>query len=165
MAAGIIRKFAGDERGGPLVEMAILLFPMTLIIAMIIEGGNLLWRHQISLKASRDVTRYLSRVPLLFDENCDLDLGVFTFAATTAKTLGVTGLLADGAPLIPNWTIANIEVATPVVVSTDPCLAILGVTANADVPLLFAPVFQIVDPTQSDTVTFSTADRARWLGE
>ncbi len=159
------RNFIRDESGGPLAEMAVLLLPMTLMIAMVIEGGNLLWRHQTSLKAARDVTRYLSRVPLLFDASCNLDLGVFTTASTAAKTLGISGLLAGGQPLIPNWTVNDIEVSIPTIVTNDPCHAIVQGTANVDLPLPFAGIFQLVDPDQSDIISFSVADRARWLGE
>ena len=159
------KKFALDDRGGPLVEMAVLLLPFMVMIAMVIEGGSMLWNHQISLKAARDTTRYLSRIPLLFDENCGLDGAVFESATTSAKTLGISGLLAGGPPLIANWTSANIEVATPSVVSTDPCFAVVQTTASVDLPLPFAPVFRLFDPSQDDIISFSVADRARWLGE
>ena len=62
-----------DERGGPLAEMAVLILPFMVMVALIIEGGNLFWRHQISLKAVRDTTRYISRTPLLFDDACNLN--------------------------------------------------------------------------------------------
>jgi Flp pilus assembly protein TadG len=159
------KNFALDDQGGPLVEMAVLLLPFMVMIAMVIEGGSILWNHQISLKAARDTTRYLSRIPLLFDENCGLDGAVFTSATASAKTLGISGLLAGGPPLIANWTSANIQVATPSIVTTDPCFAVVQATASVDLPLPFAPIFQLFNPSQEDTLSFSVADRARWLGE
>jgi len=154
-----------DDRGGPLVEMAVLLLPFMVMIAMVIEGGNILWHHQIALKAARDTTRYLSRVPLLFDDNCALDQGVLSIATASAKTLGVSGLLAGGSPLVRNWTGDNIDVAPPTVVTSDPCNVIVQASASVDLALPFAPIFQLVDPNQSDVVSFSVADRTRWLGE
>ncbi len=145
--------------------MAVLLLPFMLIIAMVIEGGNLLWRHQIALKAARDTTRYISRVPQLFDQNCGLDGAVLATATTAAKTLGISGLLIGGPPLIANWTSANIDVATPSIVTTDPCFAVVETTARVDLPLPFAPIFRLFNPSQANTVSFSVADRARWLGE
>lgn len=145
--------------------MAVLLLPFMLMIAMVIEGGNLLWNHQKSLKAARDTTRYLSRIPRLFDENCGLDGTVFAPAVASAKTLGVSGLLNGGPPLVANWTVDNIDVAAPTVIATDPCFAIVQATASVDLPLPFAPIFRLFDPTQSDTISFSVVDRARWLGE
>lgn len=154
-----------DDSGGPLVEMAVLLLPFMVMIAMVIEGGNVLWHHQIALKAARDTTRYVSRVPLLFDDNCTLDQGVFSIATASAKTLGVSGLLAGGSPLISNWTGNNIDVAQPSVVTIDPCNVIVGASASVDLTLPLAPIFQLLDPDQSDVITFSVADRTRWLGE
>ncbi len=142
-----------------------LLLPFMLMIAMVIEGGNLLWRHEISLKAARDTTRYLSRVPLLFDEDCGLDGTALANATASAKTLGISGLIDGGPPLIANWTEANIDVAAPQIITTDPCFAIVQTTATVDLPLLFAPVFRLFNPDQGDTISFSVADRTRWLGE
>ena len=159
-----IKDLVQDERGGPLAEMAVLLLPFILIIAMVIEGGNILWRHQIALKATRDTTRYMSRVPLLFSDDCVLNQGVFSDAKTTAKTLGVTGLLSGGPPLIVNWTEANIDVVSSVA-TVDPCFAVVQTTASVELPLPFAPVFRLFDPEQGDSITFSVADRARWSGE
>lgn len=165
MSSSRIILFVRDDRGGPLVEMAILLLPFVLIIAMVIEGGNILWRYEISLKSARDTTRYLSRVPLLFDENCGINATALSSATVTAKNLGISGLLDGGAPLIANWTPANIDVAAPEVISTDPCLVIVQATANVELPLPFAPVFQLFDPSRANTISFSVADRSRWLGE
>ena len=157
--------FMTDERGGPLVEMAVLLLPFLLIVAITIEGGNLFWRHQISLKAVRDTARYISRAPLLFDEACGLDGQVLAARAAEAKLLGVTGSLNGGVPLVPDWTLDNIDIPTPVVLRADPCLAIVQAIASVELPLPFAPILQLFNPEQSDTLTFSVADQTRWLGE
>ena len=157
--------FIRDDRGGPLAEMAVLLVPFLLIFALIVQGGDLLWRHQISQKAVRDATRYVSRVQLLFDEACVLDGDVLASVTASAKLLGATGSLDGGPPLVPNWTTANIQISTPVVVSTNPCRAVVQAIANVDLPLPFAPLLRLIDPAQGDTISFSVADQARWLGE
>ena len=113
--------FMKDDRGGPLIEMAVLLVPFLLIFAIIVQGGDLFWRHQISQKAVRDAVRYVSRVQLLFDEACTLDSGVLVTTTASAKLLAATGSLDGGPPLVPNWTTANIQIPTPVVLSDDPC--------------------------------------------
>lgn len=154
-----------DERGGPLVEMAVLLLPLLLIVAITIEGGNLFWRHQTSLKAVRDAARYVSRAPLLFDDTCGLDGNVLARRTTEAKLLGVTGSLDGGPPLVPNWTVENIDIPAPVVLRADPCLALVQAVASVDLPLPFAPILQLVNPEQGDTLTFSVTDQTRWLGE
>ncbi len=154
-----------DERGGPLVEMAVLLLPFLLMVAITIEGGNLFWRHQTSLKAVRDAARYVSRAPLLFDDACGLDGNVLAARREDAKILGVTGSLDGGAPLVPDWTVDNIDIPTPVVLRADPCLAIVQAIASVELPLPFAPLLQLFNPEQGDTLTFSVADQARWLGE
>ncbi|MEM9626550.1 MAG: TadE family protein [Pseudomonadota bacterium] len=159
------RPFSADEGGGPLVEMAVILLPFLLIFAILIEGGNLLWRHQISLKAVRDTTRYVSRAPLLFNDACALNGTVLTATTTSAKLLGVTGSLTGGTPLVPNWTVDNIQIPTPVVLRADPCLVVVQAIADVQLPLPFAPILQLFNPEQSDTLTFSVADQARWLGE
>ena len=157
--------FFRDEHGGPLAEMAILLFPFMLIIAMVIEGGNILWRHQIALKAVRDTTRYVSRAPLLFDDGCNLDAAVLAAITVSAKQLGSTGFLQGGKALLPGWTAENIEIASPRVVRTAPCLAVVEATASVDLPLPFAPIFRVFNPAFGDVVTFRVQDRTRWLGE
>ncbi len=157
--------FMRDERGGPLVEMAVLLLPFLLIIAITIEGGNLFWRHQTSLKAVRDAARYVSRAPLLFDETCGLDANVLARRTTEAKLLGVTGSLDGGPPLVPNWTVDNIDIPAPVVLRADPCLAVVQAVASVELSLPFAPIMQLVNPEQSDTLTFSVTDQTRWLGD
>lgn len=157
--------FIDDERGGPLVEMAVLLLPFLLIIAMVIEGGNLFWRHQISLKAVRDATRFVSRAPLLFDDDCGLDAGVLATTTADAKLLGVTGSLDGGPPLLPNWTLADIQIPVPVVLRADPCLAVVQAVASVELPLPFAPIFRLFNPAQGNTLDFSVADQTRWLGE
>jgi len=159
------RSFMSDERGGPLVEMAVLLLPFLLMVAIVIEGGNLFWRHQISLKAVRDTARYVSRTPLLFDEVCGLDGNVLAATTASAKLLGVTGSLEGGPPLVPNWTLANIDIPTPVVLRADPCLAVVQAIAEVELPLPFAPILQLVQPSLDDNFSFSVADQARWLGE
>ena len=154
-----------DERGGPLVEMAVLLLPFLLMVAITIEGGNLFWRHQASLKAVRDAARYVSRAPLLFDDACGLDGNVLATRTAEAKLLGVTGSLGGGPPLVPGWTTDNIQIPTPAVLRADPCLAVVQAIARVELPLPFAPIFQLVDPARSGTLSFSVADQARWLGE
>lgn len=154
-----------DERGGPLVEMAVLLLPFLVIVAITIEGGNLFWRHQASLKAVRDAARYVSRAPLLFDDACGLDANVLVRRTAEAKILGVTGSLDGGAPLVPDWTVDNIQIPAPVVLRADPCLAVVQAIASVELSLPFAPILQLVNPEQGDTLTFSVADQARWLGE
>ena len=165
MALSLIGTFSRDERGGPLAEMAVLLLPFLIIMGVVIEGGNLLWRHQASLKAVRDSTRYVSRAPLLFDESCVLDGAVLAERTAEAKLLGVTGSLGGGFPLVPGWTLADIDIPTPVVLREDPCLAVVQAIADVELPLPFAPVFRLVDPSVNDTISFSVADQARWLGE
>lgn len=157
--------FVRDNQGGPLVEMAVLLIPMMLIIAMVIEGGNILWRHQIAIKAARDSARYLGRVQLLFDESCSLDGGVLQAAADNAKNLGLSGLLGGGPPLIPGASLANIEIPLPDIISIAPCIAMVRAIVNVDLPLPFAPVFRLIDPSQPDTITLSAAHQTRWAGE
>jgi hypothetical protein len=154
-----------DERGGPLVEMAVLILPFLVIIAMIIEGGNVIWRHQISLKAVRDTARYVSRTPLLFDDACTLNDNALAIVTDTAKLLGSTGSLDGGAPLVPNWTPENIDIPAPIVLRADPCTVIVQAIADVDLPLPFAPILQLFDPDLADTISFSVADQTRWLGE
>lgn len=157
--------FMKDERGGPLAEMAVLLLPFLLMLAIVIEGGNLFWRHQISLKAVRDTTRYVSRAPLLFDDACTLNGNVLATTTASAKLLGVTGSLDGGPPLVPGWTIDNIDIPAPVVLDVDRCLTVVQAIASVELPLPFAPILQLVDPTRSDSISFSVADQTRWLGE
>lgn len=154
-----------DEHGGPVAEMAVLILPFLLIVGMIIEGGNLFWRHQISLKAVRDTARYVSRTPLLFDDDCTLNGNALAIITDSAKILGSTGSLDGGAPLVPNWTPDNIDIPTPVVLRADPCTVIVQAIADVDLPLPFAPIFQLFDPDLDDTISFSVADQTRWLGE
>ncbi len=154
-----------DARGGPLVEMAVLLLPFLLMVAITIEGGNIFWRHQASLKAVRDAARFVSRAPLLFDDACGLNDTVLATRTAEAKLLGVTGSLDGGVPLVPNWTTDNIDIPTPVVLRADPCLAVVQAIASVELPLPFAPVLQLFNPEQGDTLTFSVADQTRWLGE
>ncbi len=161
LTIGIFR----DERGGPLAEMAVLLLPFVLIVAMVIEGGNIFWRHQISLKAVRDAARYVSRAPLLFDDACDLDDIALQTAVFDAKRLGATGSLQGGVALIPGWTAADIDIPVPIVLATDPCLALVQASASVDLTLPFAPVFRLFDPSIGDVLRFSVSDRTRWLGE
>lgn len=155
-----------DERGGPLVEMAVLLLPFLVIVAITIEGGNLFWRHQISLKAVRDTARYVSRAPLLFDDACELNDAVFLATTASAKLLAVTGSIDGGIPLVPNWSLGNVEIPTPVVLRVDPpCLALVQAVADVELPMPFAPILQLVEPDLDDTISFTVADQARWLGD
>lgn len=157
--------FMTDERGGPLVEMAVLLLPFLVIFGIIVEGGNLFWRHQISLKAVRDTARYISRTPLLFDDACTLNGNVLTTTTASAKVLGVTGSLDGGPPLVPNWTLASIDIPRPNILSADPCTVVVQAVADVELPLPFAPLFQLFQPTLGNTISFSVADQTRWLGE
>jgi Flp pilus assembly protein TadG len=154
-----------DERGGALAEMAVLLIPFILMIAMIIEGGNILWRHQTALKAARDVTRFVSRAPLLFDEDCALNDVELATTIASAKLLGSTGFLGGGSALVPGWTTDNIEVAPPTVIQSSPCQVLVQASASVDLALPFAPIFRLFDPSQEDVITFTVSDRTRWLGE
>lgn len=159
------KAFMRDERGGPLVEMAVLLLPFLVLFGVIVEAGNLFWRHQISLKAVRDTARYVSRTPLLFDEACTLDSSVLAATTPSAKILGITGSIDGGPPLVPNWTPANIDIPVPVILRADPCTVVVQAIADVELPLPFAPLLQLFEPGLSDTISFSVADQARWLGE
>ena len=165
MMSRTVKSFVADEGGGPLAEMAVLLLPFFIMVAITIEGGNLFWRHQTALKAVRDAARYVSRAPLLFDDACGLDGDILASTIDTAKLLGVTGSIHGGSPLVPNWTLANIDIPAPVVLRTDPCLAVVQAVADVELPLPFAPILQLVEPTLDDSFVFSVADQARWLGE
>jgi Flp pilus assembly protein TadG len=160
-----INAYLADERGGPLAEMAVLLLPFLLIVGMIIEGGNLFWRHQIALKAVRDTARFVSRAPLLFDDACALNANVLGPVKTSAKLLGSTGSLAGGPPLVPNWTPDNIDIPIPIVLDTDPCTVVVQAIADVDLPLPFAPIFRVFNPSLGDNISFSVADQTRWLGD
>ena len=144
--------FMRDERGGPLVEMAVLLLPFLLIVAIVIEGGNLFWRHQISLKAVRDTARYVSRAPLLFDEDCALDGAVLATTTTFGKLLGVTGSLDGGPPLVPGWTTADIDIPTPIVLRAGsmPRSRTGGCRCRAAAPVRSGPAARRADPGRHD---------------
>lgn len=164
-SSSIARRLAADRQGGPLAEMAIVLLPFLLLLALLIEGGNLLWRHQIAAKAVRDATRFLSRQQTLVGPGCLVDAGAFAAASAAAQVLGATGRLAGAAPLVPGWTSASIAIPAPVIAVSEPCTVLVGAVATVELALPFASVLRIFDPAAPAALSFSVADQARWLGE
>jgi Flp pilus assembly protein TadG len=159
------QRLLADLAGGPLAEMAVIILPFMLMLALVIEGGNILWHHQVALKSVRDATRYLSRVQPLVTPDCAIDDAVLADAGATAKALAASGRLAGGAPQLPGLTEDAIRIPAPAVVDLAPCQVVVSAIADVTLVLPFSPLFQLVDPASPTTLAYSVGDQARWVGE
>ncbi len=56
-----LRRFARDESGLALVELALGLPLMFLVFAITVEGGRMFWSYQSVIEGVRDATRYAGR--------------------------------------------------------------------------------------------------------
>jgi Flp pilus assembly protein TadG len=155
------RRLAADEGGAALAEMAVLVVPFFVFIALMFEGGRLMWSHQIAVKAVRDGTRYLSRVG-------DPTDGA---AQAQASTLARTGRLSGGTPLMGSWSDASkVQFQVTNVANTgtyhgpNPILVVTG-QAEVTVDFPFAPVFQFFAPGTPSTITYEVFDEVRHYGE
>ncbi len=165
-SSSIARRLLADRAGGPLAEMAIILLPFMLMLALALEGGNILWRHQIATKAVGDATRYLSRVQALITPDCGLDETVLAPASATAQSLAATGQLGGGgASLMPGLTPSAVRIPAPAIVDATPCTVVVSAIVDVQLALPFAAVFQLINPASPAVLRYSVGDQARWVGE
>ena len=159
---GCLRRLAADERGAALAEMALLVLPFFVFLALVFEGGRLMWSHQIAVKAVRDGTRYLSRV-------LDPTDGA---AQDQAGTLARTGRLSGGTPLMGSWSdptkvrfqVTAVANAGGAYNGPNPILVVTG-QAEVTVNFPFAPVFRFFAPGMPATITYEVWDEVRHYGE
>lgn len=100
------------QRGVAAVEMAIIILPMLILCFGITELGRALYQYNGLVKATRGAARYLSQQnlasPPLGETAADIRL--------RARSLALCGafVCADRPPLVPNLTLAMIDVCDPV---------------------------------------------------
>lgn len=147
------------QRGVAAVEMAIILLPMLILCFGITELGRALYQYNGLVKATRGAARYLSQQnlasPPLGETAADIRL--------RARSLALCGnfVCADRPPLVPNLTLAMIDVCDPVAcpgthfnVSTGQgTLSLVSVTIGNGQSARYA--FQSIVPWVVPNITFS----------
>jgi hypothetical protein len=128
-------RFTGNEDGGTLAELAILLPLLALMLAAVSEFGRYFQTYNTLAKATRSSARYLSNHPLNDDEK------------TKAKNLVVCGKLTTCAA---NEKLARgIDTSSVCIETTgDPIvetvtIRIPRVAGDCGAPVLYQPVFNI----------------------
>jgi len=156
-----LRRWQRDERGAALAEMAILILPFLLCMAIIFEGGRIFWSYQIAAKAVRDGARYMSRV----------DDPTNAAAQTVARNIISTGRVSGGAPLMGPWSdTSNIGIVVTTYDNSAGTLRgantinIVAVTADVTFPLPFAPVLQFLGSAVPNQLTYTIGDQVRHYG-
>lgn len=154
-----IRQRRCGQRGVAAVEMAIIILPMLILCFGITELGRALYQYNGLVKATRGAVRYLSQQNLAsppIGETADS-------IRLRARSLALCGnfVCTDRSPLVPNLTLAMIDVCDPVAcplthfnVSTGQgTLSLVSVTIGSGQSARYA--FQSIVPWVVPNITFS----------
>ena len=90
-----------QQRGVAAVEMALVIIPLLLIVAGIIEFGRTFWYYDALAKSTRDAARYVSNTRV------SSTVGVNDTVKDNAKLMVVN---AVNAAKVPNFTTSNVNV-------------------------------------------------------
>lgn len=90
-----------QQRGVAAVEMALVIIPLLLIVAGIIEFGRTFWYYDALAKSTRDAARYVSNTRV------SPTVGVNDTIKTNAELMVVN---AVNAAKVPNFTADNVDV-------------------------------------------------------
>lgn len=155
-------RLQADDQGNALVEFAVTLPMLLALFALFVEGGRILWAHQQLVVATRDATRYVSRVA--DPANCN---GSVAGVNATAVNLVRNSQLAGGSNNLPvDVTVTSINIACAANNAfRAPFQAEIVLTANATIQLPFAGLFQLVGGANAGTLNYTISDRARVYGE
>ena len=109
-------KLAKDTSGAALIEISLLLLPLTGLMVAAVEYGRVFQQYHVASKGVTAASRYLARVN---NANlCSTPGAAWTNAVADAKDLAQRGILeiGNGAPtashILPNWTNHNQIVVT-----------------------------------------------------
>ncbi len=163
----IARPFRGlgrEERGAALVEFAMLLPIMLLLLAVIFDGGRMMWSYQTAISGVRDATRYLARVAP--NEMCQAS---YSGPAITTYATTLNGIVANsiqGNSLFPGGiTINSVTPSLNCVtgsfrVSPAP---VAQVQASLTITFLFSGIFTFAGQSQA-SITTTVTDQSRIYG-
>jgi len=131
-----VSKFARNEGGGTLAELAILLPILAVMLAAVSEFGRYFQTYTTLAKGTRSAARYLSNHPNSTDEQ------------NKAKNLVVCGTLAacaDGDRLVRGLEVTNVCIQTTGSPKIETVTVRIPKTAEGEcgAPLNYQPIFNI----------------------
>jgi hypothetical protein len=141
------------QRGAAAVEFALVIIPLLIIVAGIIEFGRTFWYYDALAKSTRDAARYVSNTRV------SPTLGVDSDVKDDAKAMVLASVDAAN---VPDFLIDYVDV------TCDPadCVSPDYVTVSiADYPITIGGWIPIVIPTGARTwnTTLSTATTMRYM--
>ena len=136
-----LRRFARSERGGPMVEFAIILPILMILFAGATEVGRLFYTYTTLAKATKVGARFLStQAPntcyQFNGSSCPSNCAI----CNQARNLVVCGYVAgcggggQPSPIVKNLTAANVSITNPAGSNTSVEVSITGYTYQ---PLIF----------------------------
>ena len=153
--------FTRTEDGAALVEFGFLLPTMLLILAIMVEGGRMIWSYQTTIAGVRDATRFLSK-----SAPTDICASGGTLDGMTAKLAQIVGESVDGSEIFP--TTVTVTSVTPTLICVagglrqDPA-PVATVTANVTFAFPFSGYFTFLG-LSIEGVSTSVIDQTRILG-
>lgn len=118
----LLRKFARDKSGSPIMEAAVV-FPFVLVLGLgAIEFGYALYQYQVVTSSLRTGARYLARVPFSqWDSPVPGDAGGFTYQQYAAALTVIDPV--SSSPRVNGWSLADISITSS---NIDNCTAVQG---------------------------------------
>lgn len=138
-----ITKLRSPESGVAAVEFAILLIPLLLIVAGIIEFGRAFWYYDALVKSTRDGARFLSNTRVSQDVALD--------SIKQAQAIAMVKNAADAANIPDPTTLLDVTVSCNISCSAN---APTYVTVSVAYPMTIGGWIPIITP----------AGEARWTG-
>jgi Flp pilus assembly protein TadG len=149
-----VQNLKNPQRGVAAVEFAIVLIPLLLITAGIVEFGRVFWYYDALSKAGRDGARYLSRSTLLNE----------TTTRTTARTI-VNNTLVKANVNVEDFVSNDDIVISCIPVTPTPCTNPTFVTVSVNYSISVGTWIPFVSGTENFTVSLSPSTTMRYLPE
>lgn len=141
------------QRGAAAVEFALVIIPLLMIVAGIIEFGRTFWYYDALAKSTRDAARYVSNTRV------SSTLGVDNDVKSDAKAMVVASVDAAN---VPEFLIDYVDVTCDPADCVSPDHVTVSIT---DYPITIGGWIPVVIPTGARTwnTTLSTATTMRYM--
>lgn len=146
-----INSMTQPERGAAIVEFALVIVPLLLIIAGIVEFGRTFWYYDALAKSTRDAARYVSNTRV------STTVGVDSDVKDNAKNMVLN---AVNAAKVPSFSIDYVNVVCDPTDCVEPTYVTVEVV---DYPVTIGAWIPIVFYTGNVNLTLSPATTMRYM--
>lgn len=109
--SSLLERSMRDERGSPLVELALVLPVLLVMVFGTLEFANILYQQHILTKGVQEAARFAARNPSVNQTiDCPPTSGAWSSTVAAAANIATTGNPAGTNPILPNFSASDVTV-------------------------------------------------------